>query len=187
MKIGRNEPCHCGSGKKYKHCHEAKKQSQNNQYYIIGIIAIVIIAAISINTGESNSVQNTPVSPKPLLNQSPLSKSSKPSATAPPGKVWSSEHGHWHDAPKTNSLSSPRLNTNTPLPNKSKPAGETPPGKVWSDEHGHWHDEPGNKSLAPKKSDKTDGNKITIPQMDKDNPPDGKVWNEEHGHFHDKE
>ncbi|MGE6101794.1 SEC-C metal-binding domain-containing protein [Aeromonas salmonicida] len=20
-KIGRNEPCHCGSGKKYKHCH----------------------------------------------------------------------------------------------------------------------------------------------------------------------
>ena len=27
-KIGRNEPCHCGSGKKYKHCHESKKQSQ---------------------------------------------------------------------------------------------------------------------------------------------------------------
>ena len=21
MKIGRNDPCHCGSGKKYKHCH----------------------------------------------------------------------------------------------------------------------------------------------------------------------
>ena len=21
MKHGRNEPCHCGSGKKYKHCH----------------------------------------------------------------------------------------------------------------------------------------------------------------------
>ncbi len=21
MKLGRNEPCHCGSGKKYKHCH----------------------------------------------------------------------------------------------------------------------------------------------------------------------
>jgi len=20
-KIGRNEPCHCGSGRKYKHCH----------------------------------------------------------------------------------------------------------------------------------------------------------------------
>ncbi len=23
MKPGRNEPCHCGSGKKYKKCHEA--------------------------------------------------------------------------------------------------------------------------------------------------------------------
>ena len=21
QKIGRNDPCHCGSGKKYKHCH----------------------------------------------------------------------------------------------------------------------------------------------------------------------
>ncbi|MEK9200534.1 MAG: SEC-C metal-binding domain-containing protein, partial [Patescibacteria group bacterium] len=20
-KLGRNDPCHCGSGKKYKHCH----------------------------------------------------------------------------------------------------------------------------------------------------------------------
>jgi len=28
-KIGRNEPCYCGSGKKYKHCHydeDMKKQ-----------------------------------------------------------------------------------------------------------------------------------------------------------------
>ena len=24
MKIGRNDPCHCGSGKKYKHCCYAK-------------------------------------------------------------------------------------------------------------------------------------------------------------------
>jgi preprotein translocase subunit SecA len=25
-KIGRNEPCPCGSGKKYKHCHGALQQ-----------------------------------------------------------------------------------------------------------------------------------------------------------------
>src|SRR5476649_1389114 len=25
--IGRNDPCHCGSGKKYKKCHEANDQS----------------------------------------------------------------------------------------------------------------------------------------------------------------
>ena len=144
MKLGRNEPCHCGSGKKYKNCHEAKKQSQKSQYYIIGVIAIVIIAAISINTGDSNSNQNSPVSSNSSINNKPTSSNSKPS-------------------------------------------GATPPGKVWSDEHGHWHDEPGSKSLAPKKLNKTEGTKITIPPMDKDNPPDGKIWNEQHGHFHDKE
>jgi len=26
-KVGRNEPCPCGSGKKYKHCHGALQQS----------------------------------------------------------------------------------------------------------------------------------------------------------------
>ena len=26
MKLGRNEPCHCGSGKKYKHCHYDEDQ-----------------------------------------------------------------------------------------------------------------------------------------------------------------
>jgi hypothetical protein len=28
MKIGRNEPCHCGSGKKYKHCHLSSDEQQ---------------------------------------------------------------------------------------------------------------------------------------------------------------
>ncbi len=27
MKLGRNEPCHCGSGKKYKHCPPANDES----------------------------------------------------------------------------------------------------------------------------------------------------------------
>ena len=48
MKLGRNEPCHCGSGKKYKHCHEPTKNTNNNQYAIIGIIAIVIFVIILI-------------------------------------------------------------------------------------------------------------------------------------------
>lgn len=27
MKLGRNEPCHCGSGRKYKHCHYTEDQT----------------------------------------------------------------------------------------------------------------------------------------------------------------
>ena len=28
MKLGRNDPCHCGSGKKYKKCHEASDDAE---------------------------------------------------------------------------------------------------------------------------------------------------------------
>jgi uncharacterized protein YecA (UPF0149 family) len=29
-KIGRNDPCHCGSGKKYKNCHMKQDQAAPN-------------------------------------------------------------------------------------------------------------------------------------------------------------
>ena len=142
MKLGRNEPCHCGSGKKYKHCHEPTKNTNNNQYAIIGIIAVIILVIIFINSDNSNSNQNVPVTTRPLLNQASTSNKSKPSGPAPPGKVWSQEHGHWHDAPVSKSLT-PKLvgkdgvNKITVPPNDKK---NPPEGKVWDDEHGHFHD-----------------------------------------------
>ena len=30
MKIGRNDPCHCGSGQKYKKCHEAQDDAKES-------------------------------------------------------------------------------------------------------------------------------------------------------------
>jgi len=140
MKLGRNEPCHCGSGKKYKHCHEPTKNTNNNQYTIIGIIAVVILVIIFINSDSSN--QTVPVTTSPLLNQGSTSNTSKPSGPAPPGKVWSQEHGHWHDAPVSKSLT-PKLlgkegvnKITVPPIDKNKP----PEGKVWDEEHGHFHD-----------------------------------------------
>ena len=73
--------------------------------------------------------------------------------TPPPGKVWSEEHGHWHDVGSGGSIQPPGL----PPPGKvwseehghwhdvgpgasTQPPGLPPPGKVWSEEHGHWHD-----------------------------------------------
>ena len=140
MKLGRNEPCHCGSGKKYKHCHEPTKNTNNNQYTIIGIIAVVMLVIIFINSDSSN--QTVPVTTSPLLNQGSTSNTSKPSGPAPPGKVWSQEHGHWHDAPVSKSLT-PKLlgkegvnKITVPPIDKNKPAE----GKVWDEEHGHFHD-----------------------------------------------
>ena len=141
MKLGRNDVCHCGSGKKYKHCHELSKKKQNNQYIIVGIIAIIVIAVVSIDSGGSNSNQNAPVS-SPLINQRNSGTALKPSGLAPPGKVWSQEHGHWHDAPVSKSLTPKILGKNevnkitVPKQDKNNP----PEGKVWNEEHGHFHD-----------------------------------------------
>jgi len=71
----------------------------------------------------------------------------QPPGPAPEGKVWSPEHGHWHDiqagdaAPhQINPISTPAPRTFTPAP---QPAGPAPEGKEWSTEHGHWHNIPG--------------------------------------------
>ena len=77
----RNARCHCGSGKKYKNCHGAAPASSGRRipvgYLLIGavVIAVAVFAMLK-QTGGSAA----------------------PGA-APPGKVWSAEHGHWHDAP----------------------------------------------------------------------------------------
>ena len=99
MKVGRNKPCHCGSGKKYKHCHEISKKSNNNQYVIIGLVAIVIVVVLFISTDRNESNKRTAISTSPLLNQPAAKSNSKPAGIAPPGKVWHEGHGHWHDAP----------------------------------------------------------------------------------------
>lgn len=82
--IGRNEPCHCGSGKKYKNCHqqlEEQKKGGKSSRIIKGLVAVGLLLTILItflNTQKAGS-------------EAP--------GSAPEGKVWSDEHGHWHDAP----------------------------------------------------------------------------------------
>ena len=74
-KIGRNEPCPCGSGKKYKNCHESKTSSSRNSQVLMVVVGAAVIAAIAAGvlsfTGERER-----------------------SAV----RVWSAEHGHYHDA-----------------------------------------------------------------------------------------
>ena len=77
----RNARCHCGSGKKFKNCHGAAPSAPRRRfplgYLLAGLAAIAVVAMI-------------------LLNQT---GATTPPGAAPPGKVWSEEHGHWHDAP----------------------------------------------------------------------------------------
>ena len=143
MKVGRNKPCHCGSGKKYKHCHEISKKSNNNQYVIVGLVATVIAVVLFMSTDRNESNKRTAISTRPLLNQRAPKSNSKPAGIAPPGKVWHEGHGHWHDAPNTTSITPKRLGDSEigKLSVPSAGAKNNPPkGKVWDDEHGHFHD-----------------------------------------------
>ncbi len=143
-KLNRNDPCPCGSGKKYKNCHGLKGEKKGNKYpLILGSIGVLIIASLIIQpvrkgpagSGKPGQVwseehghwHNAPNTPPNVT----LPRSSRPPGPAPEGKVWSEEHGHWHNTPGTQ--------TNTSVPGSTRPDGPAPEGKVWSEEHGHWH------------------------------------------------
>lgn len=72
-KIGRNEACPCGSGKKYKQCCESKAGGSLMQSRVIMLlIAAAIVAAILAGFSSRDSGAGA--------------------------GVWSAEHGHYHDA-----------------------------------------------------------------------------------------
>ena len=97
MKVGRNEPCHCGSGKKFKQCHDKKDTGKINQLFLIGFLSLAFILLLFFNSSTSNdhsiSAKN---SPQPFNFQgNKLTK--QPEGKTPPGKVWNSDHGHYHE------------------------------------------------------------------------------------------
>ena len=135
-KLGRNDSCHCGSGKKYKVCHGQFNDESYHRWIIVIVLVLIMFWFFFYESEPSFTAKNS--SPNSLTPQT-SNRLSQPPETAPPGKVWSPEHGHWHDvADKT-----PPSGTRNQILNKpqTQPTGEAPPGKVWSPEHGHWHDE----------------------------------------------
>ncbi len=76
MKVGRNAPCPCGSGKKYKHCCLNKTGAPSRRMKLIyaGIVLLVIGAAVAV------AITVRDYRPQP-------------------NRVWSEEHQHWHTVP----------------------------------------------------------------------------------------
>ena len=160
--VGRNEPCPCGSGKKYKFCcegrHDVVEEARRSPWLVGGlaVVGIAVVATVAMQLGEAQPtpqptsygamppIGNTPVS-------APMSPVPPPPGAAPAGKVWSPEHGHYHDAPGAGA-SAPLVTTSNPVavdsssispsPVAAQPEGPAPEGKVWSAEHGHYHDAP---------------------------------------------
>jgi hypothetical protein len=72
-KVGRNEACPCGSGKKYKRCCEAKEARDGSRLLLIAV-GSAILGALILGIAQFNREESA----------------------APPGRVWSAEHGHYH-------------------------------------------------------------------------------------------
>ncbi len=81
MKVGRNDPCPCGSGKKNKHCCAARAQRRAEArdslakgiFYIVGPLAVVVAGAVLVSTLFGDTVGDDGLA-----------------------RVWSADHGHWH-------------------------------------------------------------------------------------------
>jgi hypothetical protein len=74
-KPGRNDLCPCGSGKKYKKCHESKTDAARSSRILMVVVGAAVLAAIAAGaasfTGDSR---------------------------ASSVRVWDPAHGHYHDA-----------------------------------------------------------------------------------------
>ena len=71
--VGRNEPCPCGSGKKYKQCHASKAaQMSPGQLWTLIVVSVVFLGGLV------------------------LAVASRQEHVAQPAGVWSEEHGHYH-------------------------------------------------------------------------------------------
>jgi hypothetical protein len=151
-KTNRNDPCPCGSGKKYKNCHENKDNKNTSKTpWVLGIIFIIAIGIFLIKPNqdlksssgkpgqvwsEEHGHWHDAPSRKAPLPTAPVEKTPS-SSESKPDQVWSEEHGHWHDAPSV-----PATSTTPAQVKSTKPSGPAPEGKVWSEEHGHWHNAP---------------------------------------------
>jgi hypothetical protein len=75
VKIGRNDECTCGSGKKYKKCCELKQERSGGTVAMLVLIGALALAGLlaGISTFSTDTTH----------------------AGQPTG-VWSAEHGHYH-------------------------------------------------------------------------------------------
>lgn len=211
MNVGRNDRCPCGSGRKYKQCHEGKQQEKTSRGLMLAVGALVVLGTAAIASSFVSKDEPAPAATQAsaAAPAAPATPVAQPAGDPPPGKVWSKEHGHWHDiATGTNQKSPIQIDASGGLapvvttPGTKVPKlqpGPAPEGKIWSLEHGHWHDLVDKKSIKPTDEPivasgplssptavRVLGQEIVHAQPAGPVPP-GKVWSADHGHWHDKQ
>lgn len=75
----RNEPCPCGSGRKYKNCCQGKVSWRDNSLLMGAGVALLLIIGIVLASMAFSKLDQEGRAPD-----------------CPPGQVWSADHGHCH-------------------------------------------------------------------------------------------
>lgn len=75
-KVGRNDPCTCGSGKKFKHCCATREENPWGGRILMAIVLALVAGGVvaGVTSFTSDAGTTTPAA----------------------GQVWSPEHGHYH-------------------------------------------------------------------------------------------
>ena len=139
MAPGRNEPCPCGSGQKYKNCCIGKDRGRGTPRSLLFALMAIAGVGLGVAIAERNDDDERRPTPAAAAAQAsrPTTPQPQPPGPAPAGKVWSAEHGHWHNAPGAQPTKENPITVNRR--NIPQPPGPVPEGKVWSPDHGHWH------------------------------------------------
>jgi hypothetical protein len=193
MPVGHKDPCPCGSGKKYKHCHMKKdlEKHQHGGWILVGTVVVLGVAVIyfansgglpwggdRVRTPASSSLPFTPGT-LPMTGLTPATD------TAAAGSVASQDQ--------------------SPLPGGVTPQPwqyDAPRNRFWYPEHGHWHDgpppDPSQRVTTPATAttgaaaatsgasrDQSPLPGGATPQPWQYDAPRNRFWYPDHGHWHD--
>lgn len=75
VKVGRNDPCSCGSGKKFKKCCEAKVGRSRGATLMAALVVVILVGGIIAVVGNFTT---------------------EVAHTAKTSGVWDPVHGHYH-------------------------------------------------------------------------------------------
>ena len=196
MPVGHKDPCPCGSGKKYKHCHMKKdlEKHQHGGWILVGTVVVLGVAVIYFaNSGGlpwGGDRARTPAS-----SSLPLTTGASPMTGTIPGTDTTSAPG----TPGTAAATSAASQDQSPLPGGATPQPwqyDAPRNRFWYPDHGHWHDgpppDPSQRvtttttpagSAASRDQSPLPGG--APPQPWQYDAPRNRFWYPDHGHWHD--
>ncbi len=177
-KIGRNEPCSCGSGRKYKKCCALRIGTEETTPFFqryqgrLALAAMILLAAAAVAANYFRSSEKT------------VSKPEAWKYNAETDQHWHPDHQHWH-AGKPPPLDDNGNPIQIPLSGSDQAASTQPTAweydaandRHWHPEHEHWHE-----GRPPQTQTQTSQTGTGDPwEYDAAND---RHWHPEHEHWH---